>query len=172
MTYRKNFPSIGETTLTSDRGWGCMIRAGQMMMAKTLLLRHLGPDWHWESSARNQAYLQILSLFGDTPAAPLSLHQIAESGASLGKPVGSWLGPNTVAQAFKRILSTASTALDLELVISMDSTVIRSEIKRSCLASSSTTPAVNGIHFAAQSSPSCSSSPESVPPSPVFSTPR
>lgn len=41
ITYRKNFPSIGGTNLTSDKGWGCMIRAGQMLVAKALLLRHL-----------------------------------------------------------------------------------------------------------------------------------
>lgn len=42
LSYRKNFPSIGDTNISSDKGWGCMIRAGQMMIAKALLLRHLG----------------------------------------------------------------------------------------------------------------------------------
>lgn len=42
VTYRKNFGSVGETSLTSDKGWGCMIRTGQMFMAKALILRHLG----------------------------------------------------------------------------------------------------------------------------------
>lgn len=126
MTYRKNFENVGETSLTSDKGWGCMVRTGQMLLTKALLIRHLGKpyfkvftftektrylmcnndlsvnttgmDWHWEPNCRDIAYLKIVSLFADQSSAPFSLHQIAECGSTLGKPVGSWLGPNTVCQ--------------------------------------------------------------------------
>jgi cysteine protease ATG4 len=133
MSYRKNFPSIGDTNLSSDRGWGCMIRAGQMVIAKALLLRHLGSDWHWQIHTRDPTYLKVVSLFADSRTAPLSLHQIAQSGASLGKSVGSWLGPNTVAQAFKKLLSSESLLLDLQVFISMDSSLVKSEVKKACL---------------------------------------
>ncbi|CAL8127038.1 unnamed protein product [Orchesella dallaii] len=153
ITYRKNFPSIGGTNLTSDKGWGCMIRAGQMLVAKALLLRHLNQDWHWDSDCRDHIYLQIVSLFEDTKVAPLSLHQVAQSGASLGKPIGSWLGPNTVAQALKKILSSEYVSLDLHIHIAMDSTVVTSEVKRDCLTTGHATPS-------------------SVPPTYLVSTPR
>ena len=42
---RKDFPAIGSSGLTSDQGWGCMLRCGQMVLAGALLDYRLANIW-------------------------------------------------------------------------------------------------------------------------------
>jgi len=138
FTYRSGFPPIATTHFTSDAGWGCMHRSGQMLLG-AVLLRHLLPtfpstsfplcsssstpavastsyDAHPPSDDLSPKVLRkIIGLFADRPDAPFSLHSIA--GASR-KEVGEWLGPSMVAHALRDLMEEHQP-LDRPLCISV-----------------------------------------------------
>ncbi|KAJ9586503.1 hypothetical protein L9F63_019861, partial [Diploptera punctata] len=131
FSYRRNFVPIGDTGHTTDKGWGCMLRCGQMVLAQALICLHLGRDWSWSPETRNGSYLRILHMFEDRRAATYSIHQIALMGASEGKEVGQWFGPNTVAQVLKK-LAVYDEWSSVVIHVALDNNVIINEIKRSC----------------------------------------
>lgn len=102
-TYRRGFVPIGSPQLTTDKGWGCMLRCGQMVLAQAMINLHLGREWYWTYDTRDETYLKIVSRFEDSRKSPFSIHQIALMGDSEDKRVGEWFGPNTVAQVLKYI---------------------------------------------------------------------
>ncbi|XP_072540172.1 cysteine protease ATG4B isoform X2 [Salminus brasiliensis] len=133
FTYRKNFQPIGGTGPTSDTGWGCMLRCGQMILAEALIRRHLGRDWRWVAGQRQrEEYISILNAFIDKKDSYYSIHQIAQMGVGEGKSIGQWYGPNTVAQVLKK-LAVFDTWSRLAIHVAMDNTVVIEEIKRLCM---------------------------------------
>ncbi|KAK2858083.1 hypothetical protein Q7C36_006002 [Tachysurus vachellii] len=133
FTYRKNFQAIGGTGPTSDTGWGCMLRCGQMILAEALLRRHLGREWRWVRGQQpREEYLNILNAFIDKKDSYYSIHQIAQMGVGEGKSIGQWYGPNTVAQVLKK-LAVFDTWSRLAVHVAMDNTVIIEEIKKLCM---------------------------------------
>nr|KAF6435040.1 autophagy related 4A cysteine peptidase [Rousettus aegyptiacus] len=132
FTYRRKFSPIGGTGPSSDAGWGCMLRCGQMMLAQALICKHLGRDWNWEKQKEQpKEYQQILQCFLDRKDCCYSIHQMAQMGVGEGKSIGEWFGPNTVAQVLKK-LALFDEWNSLAVYVSMDNTVVIEDIKKMC----------------------------------------
>ena len=87
---------------TSDTGWGCMMRSGQMLLAQAFMTHYLGRQFRLPPTEKTRnMYLIILSWFYDTDASPYSIHKIARAGKLFGKKIGEWFGPSTISYVLK-----------------------------------------------------------------------
>ncbi|CAG9771796.1 unnamed protein product [Ceutorhynchus assimilis] len=136
ITYRRDFVPIGGSDgKTSDRGWGCMLRCGQMVLAQAMINLHLGRDWLWAPTTKDTTYLNIIKKFEDSRKAPFSIHQIASMGVSEGKEIGQWFGPNTIAQVLKKLVKY-DEGNTLAIHVALDNVVIINEIRDICVSQS------------------------------------
>ncbi|KAF2884408.1 hypothetical protein ILUMI_21787 [Ignelater luminosus] len=119
LTYRREFPTLNGSTFSSDCGWGCMLRSGQMLLAQALVCHFLGRDWRWhpdQQPTTKQTYIEnvnhrkIIKWFGDKPSrnSPLSIHTLVQLGEASGKKAGDWYGPGFVAHLLRQAVILAS----------------------------------------------------------------
>ncbi|KAJ2230082.1 Cysteine protease atg4 [Coemansia sp. RSA 518] len=117
-TYRSHYAPIAQSQFTTDAGWGCMLRAGQTLMAQALQLHVLGRDWtfSWTSSdpehtKRRQLYTRVVSEFFDDydPRSTFSIQRMAALGQQFeGKDIGEWFGPYGTARILRGLAQQAS----------------------------------------------------------------
>ncbi|XP_038056723.1 cysteine protease ATG4D-like [Patiria miniata] len=141
LTYRREFPQLAGSSYTTDCGWGCMLRSGQMMLAQALVQHFLGRDWNYynEQTKEEQRYHhEIVRWFGDQPddMSPFSLHRLVEIGKSSGKKAGDWYGPASVAHIFKEAMDQA---MDLNplleqvcVYVAQDCTIYKADVIKLC----------------------------------------
>ncbi|KAL8603527.1 hypothetical protein ACOMHN_052756 [Nucella lapillus] len=139
FTYRREFSPIGSSRMTTDCGWGCMLRSGQMMMAQALVLHFLRRDWKVYSEQKREDlafYREIIRWFGDIPSdkVPFSLHRLVELGTSVGKMPGDWYGPASVAHIFRDAMDKAHISLpilsDVCVYVAQDCTIYLQDLNK------------------------------------------
>jgi cysteine protease ATG4 len=103
LPYRKGFAPLVNPdneaispAITTDSGWGCIVRSMQMATAQGLVTLALGRDFRKSTASAEQMeiYRQIAYLFADRLDAPLSIHNFSRySQEAYGRPPKGWFSP-------------------------------------------------------------------------------
>jgi hypothetical protein len=162
FTYRKAFSSPLETinrsngkplNLSTDLGWGCMIRCGQMMVANALLI-HLkysvfSSETRSERSLENlhrglaisdiQQYevyenidKEVISKFLDSNEdnyATFSIREVTDQGLeSFHKVAGDWYGTNSISQVLRELNTKYKPYEDFEIKVFNDGIFFKEDV--------------------------------------------
>lgn len=111
FTYRCDFTEIKPYGITSDAGWGCMIRSAQMLLAQTLRLHYKSRDWrppYLMTRRRQDPFIRsMLTWFADFPSASenvYSLHNMVAAGIKYDKLPGEWYGPGSACYVIRDLV--------------------------------------------------------------------
>ena len=127
FTYRRDFPELMPYKITTDAGWGCMLRATQMLLAHTLRVHYKGREWYPSTVKMERRCVQsqlnqtqhdqsrknhddftcfIASAFADYPGPhfPFSLPNMVATGLRYDKLPGEWYGPGTAAYVLRDLV--------------------------------------------------------------------
>ena len=104
FTYRCDFPEIVPYRITTDAGWGCMLRSAQMLLAQALRMHFQTRDWRPPASLAKRRFdpfiRRVLTWFADFPSQSenvFSLHNMVAAGIARYQVLpGEWWGPGTV----------------------------------------------------------------------------
>ena len=142
FTYRCDFPEILPYGYTTDAGWGCMLRASQMLLAQAFQ-RHFGS----KPNKTNEKLL--LSWFADVPAEVVvvskstttttssssgcfSIHNMVACGMKYDKLPGEWYGPTTSCHVIRDLVHllrrNGTTTSIFRVVVAQEGAVYRDAI--------------------------------------------
>jgi cysteine protease ATG4 len=151
-SYRKNFPRIAGTHFTTDAGWGCMLRTGQMLLARAVLVQLSPPNWQLTDAdvqSPFSVYRRVVRWFNDEPHdAPFSIHQFIEvqrlacarrgDAHQMQLAAGSWFTPTEVACIIRDVVRINAAVLDsLEVYVARDGELNRRAVEQLATPTSS-----------------------------------
>ncbi|KAM3129492.1 Cysteine protease atg4a [Paramecium bursaria] len=108
FTYRSDFKSYeykGQN-FTSDAGWGCMIRVGQMLIAQ-FIKQHLKSYFDIDINKYNELVYEIIQTFDDSNEEKVfSIQNIMQEGLKeIKKLPGDWYSPNQIVYVLQCLLN-------------------------------------------------------------------
>ena len=121
FSYREGFPILPcsdskKYSYSSDWGWGCMIRVGQMMLAEVLKRNIFTIDGEYLTHMLDHSLVKICEYFADINEkpldAPFSIHGICnEALLELKKEPGKWYTSSGIIFILKSIMERYSAQL-------------------------------------------------------------
>ena len=112
FTYRCDFPEIAPYRITTDAGWGCMLRSAQMMLGQALRVHFKTRSWRPPSTLASRKvdpfFRSLLTWFADYPSrneCVFSLHNMVAAGlAKYDVLPGEWYGPGTASHVMRDLV--------------------------------------------------------------------
>lgn len=149
LTYRMDFSMLPRSQLSSDVGWGCMLRSGQMMLAQAFILHFINRNSMLSSDDASQPqHRKIIRYFGDvfSDDCPFSIHKLVEISHSLGRQTGDWFGPASICVVLRDALDQAKSIStghielsQLVIYLTMDCTVYKQDVVDLCTGTGTST---------------------------------
>lgn len=149
FTYREAIekPLVG-TQITSDAGWGCMLRTGQMILCQAIKRHLIGGSFKIGDvknvDTRNK-YFDILRMFLDNltdhsassskspatpPLSPFGIHSICQEGKrNLNLTPGQWYGPQMISVVLRNLCDKYKPVPNFSMHVCLDGNVFFDEIE-------------------------------------------
>ncbi|KAA6383010.1 MAG: hypothetical protein EZS28_021463 [Streblomastix strix] len=123
-SYRKGFPSFEGRQLQSDRGWGCVVRSMQMMLAEALKrhFRLVEEQSEKQDSSALFRYNIIKNIF-DNEQSPFSLHNICKQASITGNKIGVWFSPSEAGIAIENLTHKSCSSELPNIIVIKDMTL-------------------------------------------------
>lgn len=129
VTYRRDFfPLLKDGTCSSDNGWGCTVRVGQMALANALV-RHFSNNSH--QLLPRPLYERAITDFWDSGSGkdyPFSIQNFYKVGQKYGVKPGEWLGQTMVASILQD-LEKLYSSYKMPILTFVDGAIYRSKFR-------------------------------------------